>query len=121
MPARDISTQREQWSVSLPDSPDRPIQGQQTLVVRAAFVPDGEQPPPELMADFTPLHFPATMDTATGQITCANAGASLDGDISATWYPDEQQSSEDEDGPPGHQDGARDEHISADSTFHSDT
>jgi len=59
------------------------------LVVRAAFVPDGEQPPPEFMADFSPLHIRATRDPATGEITCDNAGCNFDGDIRAEWYPDQ--------------------------------
>jgi hypothetical protein len=58
------------------------------LVLRAVFVPDGEQPPPEFMADFSPLRIRATRDPATGEITCDDAGADFDGDISAQWHPD---------------------------------
>jgi hypothetical protein len=44
------------------------------LVIRAIFVHEGEQPPPEFSSIFDPLHFPATLDPATGQITCAMPG-----------------------------------------------
>jgi hypothetical protein len=44
-------------------------------MLRAAFVPDGEQPPAEFLTDFSPLKFRATLDRATGIITCDNAGA----------------------------------------------
>lgn len=60
-----------------------------TLVLRAAFVPDGEQPPPELAADFSPLKFRATIDRTTGVITCENAGMSFGGDIQAEWHTDD--------------------------------
>ena len=78
----------------MPDTSDRASPDQFTLVLRAAFVPDGEQPPPELAADFSPLKFRATLDTATGTITCDNAGMNFDGDIRAEWHPDEQPGSE---------------------------
>jgi hypothetical protein len=83
----------------LPASTDRPIPGPHLLVVRAAFVPNGEQPPPEYMAVFDPLHLPATIDPATGEITCAYAGADLNGDVPAEWHPDTEQGFDDEDGP----------------------
>jgi hypothetical protein len=77
------------------DLSGRPVPGPFTLVLRAAFVPDGEVPPPEFLADFSPIKFPATMDKATGVITCVNAGISFGGDILAEWHPDEGQGSDD--------------------------
>jgi hypothetical protein len=69
------------------------------LVLRAAFVPDGEQPPPEFSSDFSPLTFRATLDPATGAITCDNAGMNFDGDIRAEFHPDAEQDSDgDEEG-----------------------
>lgn len=64
-------------------------------MLRAAFVPEGQQPPPEFSSVFDPLHFSATLDLATGMITCAMKGAGFDGDIRAEWHPDEQQGSDD--------------------------
>lgn len=75
------------------DPSDRSSAGPFTLALRAAFVPDGEQPPPEFAADFSPLKFRATLDRTTGAITCENAGMTFDGDIRAEWHPDEAQSS----------------------------
>ncbi len=69
-------------------SGDHGSPGPFTLVLRAAFVPDGEQPPPEFLNDFTPLKFRATLDRATGIITCDNAGLTFFGDIRAEWHPD---------------------------------
>jgi hypothetical protein len=43
-----------------------------------------------------PLRIPATLDPATGQITCDNAGTNFGGDILARWYPDEEQGSDTE-------------------------
>jgi hypothetical protein len=70
------------------------------LVLRAAFVPDGEQPPPEFAADFSPLKFRATLYRTTGVITCENVGMTFGGDIRAEWHPDVAQGSE-EGGDPG--------------------
>ena len=83
------------------DSANSPDPGPHTLAVRAAFVPDGEQPPAELSSTFSPLHIPATLDTSTGLITCDNAGTSFNGDVRAEWHPDEDQDSEDGDGSMG--------------------
>jgi len=65
------------------------------LVIRAAFVPEGDSPPPELGSDFTPLKFRATLDTSTGAITGDEAGASVHGDVRAEWHPDADQGSGD--------------------------
>jgi hypothetical protein len=81
----------------LPDSSARPFPGPQTLVVRAAFVPDGEQPPPEFMGAFDPLRIRATLDPATGGITCNDAGMNFDGDIRAEFYPDADRDSGEDD------------------------
>jgi hypothetical protein len=76
----------------LPDAPDdRSSPGPLTLVLRAAFVPDGQEPPPEFSSVFNPLKFRATLDPATGVITCDNAGMSFLGDIRAEWHPDAGQ------------------------------
>lgn len=56
-------------------------------------MPDGEQPPPEFMADFSPLRIRATRDPSTGAITCDNAGANFDGDIRCEFHPDVEQNS----------------------------
>lgn len=72
----------------MPDQSDRSAPGPLDLVVRAAFVPEGQQPPPEFRGDFNPLHIPATLDPETGQITCDNAGTNFGGDIRAEWHPD---------------------------------
>jgi hypothetical protein len=61
------------------------------LVLRAVFVPDGQEPPPEFSSDFSPLRVRATLDPATGAITCDDAGISFDGDIRGEWHPDEEQ------------------------------
>jgi hypothetical protein len=82
----------------LADQPDKPSPGPHTLVVRAAFVPDGEQPPPELNSVFDPIKFRATLDPETGEITCDNAGMSFDGDIRAEFHPDEKEEDGAEDG-----------------------
>ena len=71
------------------DPSDRPVPGPQTLVIRAAFVPDGEQPPPEFSSQFDPLHFPATRDPATGEITCDADGTRFGGGVMAQWVADE--------------------------------
>jgi hypothetical protein len=78
----------------LSDTSGRSSSGPFTLVLRAAFVPDGEDPPPEFAADFSPLKFRATLDRATGSITCDSAGMNFDGDIRAEWHPDELQGSD---------------------------
>ncbi len=67
------------------------------LIVRAVFVPDGEQPPAEFVADLDPLHFRATLDPATGEITCDNTGMSIDGDLRARWFPADDGGAFDED------------------------
>ncbi len=75
---------------------DRPAAGPGALLVRAVFVPDGAQPPAEFMGHFSPLRFRATLDRTTGAITCGNAGINFGGDVAARWYPDEEQSSGDD-------------------------
>jgi len=78
-------------TVRLPETPDRPSPGPHVLVLRAAFVPDGKPPPPEFSSVFHALKFPATLDRATGEITCDNVGMSFHGDIRAEWHPDPDQ------------------------------
>ena len=75
----------------MPSSSGCSAPGPNILVIRAVFVPEGEQPPPEFSSVFDPLHFPATLDPATGQITCAMPGGDFNGDIRAEWHPDENQ------------------------------
>jgi hypothetical protein len=72
----------------LPDTSNNPAAGPLTLVLRAVFVREGEQPPPEFLSDFGPLRMPATLDPATGEITCDNSGTSFDGEVRAEWHPD---------------------------------
>ena len=89
------------------DASDRPASpGPHVLVLRAAFVPDGQQPPSEFSSDFSPLRFRATLDPATGAITCDNAGMNFDGDVLAEWHPDEEQGSDADENADG-QDGER--------------
>jgi hypothetical protein len=78
----------------LSDSSGGSRSGPHQLVIRAAFVPDGEDPPAGFLSQFDQLRMPATFDPATGQITCADAGMNLDGDIRAEWHPDEEQGSD---------------------------
>jgi hypothetical protein len=66
-------------------------------VLRAAFVPEGEQPPPEFASDFSPLKFRATLDRKSGIITCENVGINFGGDVRAEWHPDEGQEAGGED------------------------
>jgi hypothetical protein len=80
----------------LADQSNRPAAGLHALVVRAAFVPNGEQPPPELSAVFNPLKVRASLDPETGALTCDNAGTSFHGDIRAVFHPDEDHWSDDE-------------------------
>ncbi len=80
----------------LSDTDDRPSAGINTLVLRAAFVPDGMQPPTEFSSVIDPIKFPATLDPETGEITCGNAGTAFDGDISAEFHPDEEEENDDE-------------------------
>jgi hypothetical protein len=93
----EIKTKQEFRSDPLSDTSDtsdHPSAGLHVLIVRAAFVPDGEQPPPEFSADFSPIKFRATLDPATGAITCDNAGMNFQGDIRAEWHPDAKQGSD---------------------------
>ncbi len=80
--------------VPLASSSGRSAPGPNILVIRAVFVPEGEQPPPEFSSVFDPLHFPATLDPATGQITCAMPGGDFNGDIRAEWHPDDDPGSD---------------------------
>jgi len=83
----------------LPDQSDRSTPGPLDIVVRAAFVPDGQQAPPEFAGDFNPLRIPATLDPETGQITCDNAGTNFGGDLLAEWHPDADQDDAGDDPP----------------------
>ena len=84
---RGIRALPQRWMLPLPDNSARPSAGPDVLVVRAVFVPDGDQPPPEFAGDFNPLQMRATRDPATGEITCDAAGTVFGGDIRAEWYP----------------------------------
>ena len=71
------------------------------LVVRAVFVPEGEQPPADFASAFDPLHFPATLDPETwAQSPATVAGTDFDGDLQAEWHPDPDEDSFGDD-PPG--------------------
>jgi hypothetical protein len=83
----------------LPDSSKNLALGAGTLIVRAVFVPDGEQPPPDLIADFNSLHLPATLDPETGEITCDNAGFDFNGAVRAEWHPGDEPDQSDGDEP----------------------
>jgi hypothetical protein len=89
----------------LSDQPDQPDQsGQETpgphvLVLRAVFVPDGEDPPPEFAGDFRPLRIPATIDTETGEIT-SDSGINFGGAVRAEWHPGAGEDASGEDNQP---------------------
>ena len=100
----------------LSDTSDRSSPGPFTLVLRAAFVPNGEDPPPEFASDFSPLKFRATLDRATGIITCDNAGINFGGDIHAEWHPDDVQGSEAGEEATGQDDDAPESGRSGDQT-----
>jgi hypothetical protein len=72
----------------LPDQSNSPTAGRDVLVLRAVFVPDGGQPPPEFINDLHPLRIPCTYNRKTGEITCRDAGLNFDGDIRAEFHPD---------------------------------
>jgi hypothetical protein len=71
----------------LSDQSDKPAPGPNVLVIRAVFVPDGGDPPPDFLANIDPLRFRATYDPSTGELTCDEAGNAFDGAIQAQWYP----------------------------------
>jgi hypothetical protein len=91
----------------LSDSSGRPRPGPHQLVIRAAFVPDGAEPPPEFAGRFDQLRMRATYDPATGQLTCATPGTHFGGDIRAEWYPDQVPRSQAGADPVGQRDGVR--------------
>ena len=62
--------------------------GPLTLALRAVFVPDGEEPPPDLAGTLTPLRFRATLDPDTGELTLENTGGGKLEDLRAEWHPD---------------------------------
>ena len=70
------------------DPSSRPAPGPLTLPMRAVFVPDGEEPPPDLACMLHPLRLRASLDPATGAMTCDDAGMTFHGDIAAIWIPD---------------------------------
>ena len=72
----------------MPDQSNSPTAGRDVLVLRAVFVPDGGQPPPEFINDLHPLRIPCTYNRKTGEITCRDAGLNFDGDIRAEFHPD---------------------------------
>lgn len=71
------------------DSSGQQGPGPLQLAIRAAFVPDGQDPPAEFLTHFDQLRMRATYDPVTGQITCVNAGTNFHGDLRAEWHPDE--------------------------------
>jgi hypothetical protein len=91
----------------LPDQTDHPTPGHDVVVVRAAFVPEGADPPPELAADFTPIRIPAKLNPETGEITCDGVGTNFHGDLSAQWHPDEAQNQPDEEQDSGKKPGSQ--------------
>ena len=70
-----------------PGDPPGPL----TLVVRAVFVPDGEEPPAEFLAVPYPLRVRATYDPETGVLTCEDTSGRAFAGIPARWYPDNAQ------------------------------
>lgn len=75
------------------DSSDGPIAGPDKIKLRAVFVPDGEAPPSDMETEFHPLRFRATLDPATGQITCDDTGVGLPHTIAAEFIPDDADQS----------------------------
>jgi hypothetical protein len=76
-------------------------------VIRAAFVPDGAEPPPEFAGRWDQLRMRATYDPTTGELTCATPGTHFGGDIRAEWHPDEAAGSKQDGGSTGPDSGAR--------------
>lgn len=70
------------------DPSSRPAPGPLTLLLRAAFVPDGEEPPPDLARMPHPLRLRASLDPATGAVSCDDTGTNFHGGIPAEWIPD---------------------------------
>jgi hypothetical protein len=62
--------------------------GPHIVVLRAAFVPQGADPPPEMTATMNPLRIPATLNPKTGELTCGQGiGAEWGEAIRAEWHP----------------------------------
>ena len=76
-------------------------------MIRAVFVPDGAEPPPEFAGQFHQLRMRATYDPATGKLTCASPGTHFGGDIRAEWHPDEVPGSKQGGGSTGSDSSAR--------------
>ena len=70
------------------DTSDNPSQNPLTLAVRAVFVPDGEDPPMDLAGTINPLRLRATLDPATGALTCDITGMNGHAGLSGEWVPD---------------------------------
>ena len=66
----------------------RPPASPNHLVIRAVFVPDGEEPPPDVAATMSPLRFRATLDPETGILAGDSEGNAFGGDLLAEWVPD---------------------------------
>ena len=75
------------------DTSDSSSPDPDTVVVRAVFVPDGEDPPPEFTTGLSSLHFPATYDPETGVITTDMSEGSASGAVSGTWVSDDMSTS----------------------------
>ncbi len=62
-----------------------------TLVLRATFVPDGEEPPGDLAASAHPLRIRVTRDPRAGTLDNTRAGPRFHDDVRAVWKPAEGQ------------------------------
>lgn len=74
------------------DDDDRTLGGQppgpDVLVLRAVFVPDGEDPPADFQGVYDPLKLSATFDPATGELRTDAIGLGFGIDMPARWEPD---------------------------------
>ena len=81
------------------DTSDSSGQNPLALALRAVFVPDGEGPPMDLAGTINPLRLRATLDPATGALTCDITGMNRHGDLSGEWVPDSAGESGDDASP----------------------
>ena len=77
----------------MPDRSGLPAADPDVLVLRAAFVPDGETAPPEFSADMQPLSFSVTVDPETGAFNSDTTPDMLPA-VTATFHPDQQDDSD---------------------------
>ena len=80
-----------------PETPGqgRSAPGPMTMVLKAAFVPDGQDPPPDLALGRYPLRLRARLDPRTGEMITQAAGGLFIQDVPAEWKPDPREDGDD--------------------------